>query len=235
MEARGSSSHSAPVPVVIYRRVPVGVGSSSSRPHSLGGMVRSGITGTYQLPGDASSRTGPSVISPSAGRAECHPDERQYVSCRLSPASGWHGLPQIVSDDFSHHPLGRTLLDPSGSMIHPRQEEQLNRLDQILLTEWFLLPRVFDGIYREFGRPHLTNKLPFYVSLVPEPLAWKQDVLHLLWNHLKAYTFPQFALLCQVISRVMESEGLKLLLVAPLWSQKERFADLLVAEPLELP
>ena len=46
---------------------------------------------------------------------------------------------------------------------------------------------------------------------------------------------PPFALLCQVILRVMELEGLKLLLVAPLWPQKEWFADLLVAELLELP
>ena len=123
--------------------------------------------------------------------------------------------------------------------------DQLGRPDQILPTEWSLLPRVFDGNCRVFGRPHLgmfatqaNNKLPLYVSLVPDPLAWKQDALHLPWNHLMAYAFPPFALLHQVISQVMESEGLRSLVVAPLWPQKEWFADLLdflIAEPLELP
>ena len=75
MEAGGSYSHSAPIPVVIYRRVPVGLGSTSSRPHSLGGMVRRGITRPYQHPGDVGSRTGSGVVSHSAGRAECRPDE----------------------------------------------------------------------------------------------------------------------------------------------------------------
>ena len=126
--------------------------------------------------------------------------------------------------------------------------DQLSRPDQILPTEWSLLPRVFDRICQVFGRPHLNlfatkanNKLALYVSLVLDPLAWEQGTLHLRWNHLDAYTFPLFALLRQVITQVLESEvleGLWLLLVAPLWPQKEWFVDLLdllVTEPLELP
>ena len=95
--------------------------------------------------------------------------------------------------------------------------------DQILPTELSLLLHVFDGIGQEFGLPHLdlfasraNNKPLLYVSPVPDPLAWKQDALHLPWNHLDMYAFPLFALLRQVISQVMESEGLRLLLVAPL-------------------
>ena len=126
--------------------------------------------------------------------------------------------------------------------------DQLSRPDQILPTEWSLLPRGFDRICQVFGRPHLNlfatkanNKLALYVSPVLDPLAWEQGTLHLRWDHLDAYTFPHFALLRQIITRVLESEvleGLWLLLVAPLWPQKEWFVDLLdllVAEPLELP
>ena len=122
---------------------------------------------------------------------------------------------------------------------------QLSRPDQILPTEWSFLTRVFDRFCRVFGRPHLdlfatraSNKFPLYVSPVPDLLAWKQDALHLPSDPLKAYAFSLFALLCQVITRVMESEGLRLLLVAPLWALREWFEailDLLIAEPLELP
>ena len=48
--------------------------------------------------------------------------------------------------------------------------------------------------------------------------------------------FPCSLCSVKVISRVMESEGLRLLLMAPLWPQKECFADLLdllIAEPFE--
>ena len=102
--------------------------------------------------------------------------------------------------------------------------DQSSHPDQILPKEWSLLPRVFNGICWEFGRPHLdlfasraNNK---YVSLVPDPLAWKHDALHLPWDCLDAYAFHPFALLRQVITRFMESEGLQLLLVAPLWPRK---------------
>ena len=85
--------------------------------------------------------------------------------------------------------------------------DQLNCPDQILPTEWSLLPCVFDGICQVFGCPHLdlfttrvNTKLPLNVSPVPDPIAWKQDALHLPWNHLVAYTFPPFILLRQVIS-----------------------------------
>ena len=111
------------IPVVIYQCFPVEVGSSSSKPYGLGSMVRRGITGTHQHPGDEGNKTGPGIVSPPAGRTECRPDERQRVSCRLSPASGQHSIPQIVPDGLIHRPLGGTPLDPYGGMIHTRQKE----------------------------------------------------------------------------------------------------------------
>ena len=68
MEAGGSPSHSTPIPVVIYWRVPVWVGSSSSRPHRLGDVVRGRITGPHQHPGGVGCRTGPGVVSPPTSR-----------------------------------------------------------------------------------------------------------------------------------------------------------------------
>ena len=56
--------------------------------------------------------------------------------------------------------------------------DQLSRPDQVFPTEWSLLPRVFEGICRIFGRPHLdlfatrvNAKLALYVSPIPDPLA----------------------------------------------------------------
>ena len=105
---------------------------------------------------------------------------------------------------------------------------QLIRPDQVLPTEWALLPMVFEGICSIFGHPHLNffatrvnTKLPLYVSLVPDLLAWKQDAFRRPWDHLSAYAFQPFAILRQVFSRILASTCLSLVLVAPLWPQKE--------------
>ena len=84
MDKGRSSSHSTPVPVVIYRRVPVGLGCSSSGPHGIGSMVRQRSPGAHQHPGDAGRRTGPGIVSFPACRTECRPDERQCVSCSFT-------------------------------------------------------------------------------------------------------------------------------------------------------
>ena len=98
--------------------------------------------------------------------------------------------------------------------------DQVSHQDQDLPTEWSLLPLVFDTICEVFGRPHLdffimraNAKLPLYVSLVPEPMAWKQDTFHHPGD-VKPPP-PPFTLLCQVLSRVMLATRLSLVLVAP--------------------
>ena len=58
---------------------------------------------------------------------------------------------------------------------------QLGCLDQVLLTEWCLLPRVFDAICKEYRcslidlfATRASAKLSFYVSPVPILVAWKE-------------------------------------------------------------
>ena len=90
--------------------------------------------------------------------------------------------------------------------------------------------------------PHVelfaSTKLPLYVSFaIPDPIVWKQDAFQHPWANLSAYAFFPFALLRQVLSRVMLSTNLSLILVAPRCPQKEWSADLLdllVEEPLEV-
>ena len=75
MDVRCASTCSAPIPVVVYRRVLVGVGGTSSRSHDLGCLVRGGVPGAHQRPRDEGSGAGSGIISSPASRAECRPDE----------------------------------------------------------------------------------------------------------------------------------------------------------------
>ena len=58
------------------------------------------------------------------------------------------------------------------------------------------------------------------------------------WDGLQTYAFPPFGLLHRVLSKVRQSRGLELTLVAPFWPQHPWFPDLLellVAVPVFLP
>ena len=84
----------------------------------------------------------------------------------------------------------------------------------------------------------LNAKLPLYCSLVPDPQAVFEDAFRHPWDDLDLYAFPPFALVGRVIARVQQSSRVAMTLVAPLWPEKEWFADLLLLltqPPLVLP
>ena len=64
--------------------------------------------------------------------------------------------------------------------------DKLSRLGQTIQTEWSLLQEVFQAICSRWHRPQIdlfatrfNNKLPLFVSLVPDPLATAVDTLNL--------------------------------------------------------
>ena len=121
----------------------------------------------------------------------------------------------------------------------------LSRRGQVVGTEWSLHPQVARALLRAWGNPSidlfatcLNAKLPLYCSLVPDPQAVFEDAFRHPWNDLDLYAFPPFALVGRVIARVQQSSRVAMTLVAPLWPEKEWFADLLLLltqPPLALP
>ena len=121
----------------------------------------------------------------------------------------------------------------------------LSRRGQVVGTEWSLHPQVARALLRAWGNPSidlfatcLNAKLPLYCSLVPDPQAVFEDAFRHPWDNLDLYAFPPFALVGRVIARVQQSSRVAMTLVAPLWPEKEWFADLLLLltqPPLALP
>ena len=80
--------------------------------------------------------------------------------------------------------------------------DKLSRLGQTIQTEWSLLPEVFQAICNRWHRPQIdlfatrfNNKLPLFVSLVPDPWATAVDALSLTWEDLDTSAFPPTAIL----------------------------------------
>ena len=116
---------------------------------------------------------------------------------------------------------------------------------QVMGTEWSLHPQVARALLRAWGNPSidlfatcLNEKLPLYCLLVPDPQAVFEDAFRQPWDDLDLYAFPPFPLVGRVIALVQESSRVAMTLVAPLWPEKEWFADLLLLltqPPLALP
>ena len=101
--------------------------------------------------------------------------------------------------------------------------DKLSRLGQTIQTEWSLLPEVFQAICRRWHQPQIDlfatrfNKLPLFVSLVPDPLATAVDALSLPWEDLNAYAFPPAAVLGKVVEKLQDSPCKRIILIAPGW------------------
>ena len=102
--------------------------------------------------------------------------------------------------------------------------DQLSRLGQTNQREWSLHPEVFKVICSRWHQhqvylfaTRLYKKLPNFVSLVPNPLAWALDALSLSWEDLDPYAFPPVAIFCKVVEKLQDYPCSRIILIAPGW------------------
>ena len=97
--------------------------------------------------------------------------------------------------DLVHRKLSNSQ-SPTHSRLSNVVADKLSRLGQTIQTEWSLLQEVFQAICSRWHRPQIDlfatrfNKLPLFVSPVPDSLATAVDALNLPWEDLDAYAFP---------------------------------------------
>ena len=91
--------------------------------------------------------------------------------------------------------------------------DKLSRLGQTIQTEWSLHPEVFQAICPWWHQPQVdlfvtrfNNKLPQFVSPVPDPQAWAVDALSLSWENLDPYAFPPAAILSKVVKLPLQQD-----------------------------
>ena len=102
--------------------------------------------------------------------------------------------------------------------------DKLSRLGQTIQTEWSLHREVFQAICSQWHQPlvdlfatRFNNKLPQFVSPVPDPQAWAVDALSLSWEDLDPYAFPLAAILGQVVEKLQDYPCNRIILIAPGW------------------
>ena len=119
--------------------------------------------------------------------------------------------------------------------------DKLSRLGQTIQTEWSLHPEVFQAICSRWHQPQVdlfatrfNNKVPQFVSPVPDPQAWAVDALNLSWENLDPYAFPPAAILGKVVEKLQGYPCKRIILIAPGWPNMPWFGDL-VAMSSQIP
>ena len=242
---RDTCSGSTPV----FGRVFVGLGCSPPRSKRVRGVVRPGEVVAHQSSRNEGPVPGSSGFSRRCSRSPCDRDVRQLHGCGVRQQTGGHGVEASVFVDQPPSEMDGVFRRPSRSEVSSRRVQRPGRCTQpsraSLGTEWSLHPQVARALLRTWGNPSidlfatcLNAKLPLYCSLVPDPQAVFEDAFRHPWDDLDLYAFPPLALVGRVIARVQQSSRVAMTLVAPLWPEKEWFADLLLLlaqPPLVLP
>ena len=240
---RDTCAGSAPV----FGRVFVGVGCSPPRSKRVRGVVRPGEVVAHQSSRNEGPLYGSSGFSRSCSRSPCDRDVRQLHGCGVRQQTGGHGVQVPMFVDQPPSEMDGEFRRPSRCEVSSRRVQRPGRCSrgQVVGTESSLHPQVARALLRAWGNPSidlfatcLNAKLPLYCSLVPDPQAVFEDAFRHPWDDLDLYAFPPFPLVGRVIARVQESSRVAMTLVAPLWPEKEWFANLLLLltqPPLVLP
>ena len=224
----------------VFGRVLFGMGRSPSRSTRVRGVVRPGEVVAHQ-----SSRNEGSFLRPSGIPRRCHRSSRDSDVCdnstvvvHVNKEGGTvsRALCLLASrllrwtESFDIHLDVRYLPGQANVLA-----DVLSRCGQVVGTEWSLHPQVARSLLRVWGNLSidlfatcLNAKLPLYCSLVPDPQAVFEDAFRHPWDDLDLYASPPFPLVGRVIARVRESSRVAMTLVAPLWPEKEWFADLVL-------
>ena len=242
---RDTCSGSAPV----FGRVFVGVGCSPPRSKRVRGVVRPGEVVAHQSSRNEGPLSGSSGFSRRCSRSPCDRDVRQLHGCGVRQQTGGHGVQVPVFVDQPPSEMDREFRLPFRCEVSTRRVQRPGRCSQpsrASCRDRVVSPpsggeSASSCVGQSVNRPvwDLPQREAAPVcSLVPDPQAVFEDAFRHPWDDLDLYAFPPFPLVGRVIARVQESSRVAMTLVAPLWPEKEWFADLLLLltqPPLALP
>ena len=166
-------------------------------------------------------------------------DLRQHSDCSLHQERGRHTILHTHADDVAPAEVVRkeiTLIPVHLPGVHNIQADSLSRVSQTLNTEWTMTMERLRPVFAEWGEPQVdlfatfgNRRLIKFSSPYPDLRAEFTDAMSVPWDHGKGllYAFPPFKMVPQVLQKIAQSPGVRLILIAPLQETASRFPELL--------
>ena len=231
-----------------YRRIKRRVGCSFKRVHCKGVLVSAGKQAAHKLSGTKSSPLGLKRVPKSMHKQNCPSGHRQYNSSGLHKQGRGNEVGPTVCSTVENLDLVFPASSDPKSPTYPWPTKCNSR--QTIQAKSDHPNRMvppsghFSGLVQKMAptsdlfATRFNNKLPLFVSPVPDTLAVAVDALTLPWEDLDAYAFPPTALLGKVVEKLQDSPCKRLILIAPGWPNMPWFWDLVIMSsqvPLSLP
>ena len=111
--------------------------------------------------------------------------------------------------------------------------DALSRPHQLPHSEWSLNMTVYRSLCRlwpvqiDLFATSANHRCSIYFSPFRDPLSASTDAFLQSWDGLQAYAFPLVTIIPRVLAKLRASRGTELTLVAPHWTQRPWFSDLL--------
>ena len=220
----------------LYRRIKRRVGHSLKQAHGKGKLVTPRKQTAHKLPRVKGSSSGVQRISRSLYKQGSSHSYRQHYCGSLHKQRRGNEVGPLCAL------LWRILTWCTRNQVTLKARhisghlnviaDKLSRLGQTIQTEWSLNPEIFQAICSRWHRPQVdlfatrfNNKLPQFVSPVPDPQAWAVDAISLSWEGLDPYAFPPAAILGKVVEKLQDYPCNRIILIAPGWPNVPWFWD----------
>ena len=109
--------------------------------------------------------------------------------------------------------------------VHNIQADSLSRVGQTLTTEWTMAMERLRPVFAKWGEPQVdlfatiaNRRLIKFVSAYPDPRAEWTDAMSMPWDNGMGllYAFPPFKMVPQVLQKIAQSPGVRVILIAQL-------------------
>ena len=218
----------------LYRRIKRRVGRSLKRVHCQRNLVTTGKQTAYKLLGTKSSLSGSKRVPKAMHGQNGSGSNRQHHSSGLHQQGGRHEVGPTLCPTLENLDLVHRETSDSEGRTHSRPLKCSGRRAVQTGTNH---PNGMGPPSRSFPSPvrqpqidlfatRFNNKLPLFVSPVPDPMATAVDALSLSWEDLEAYAFPPTAILGKVVEKLQDSPYRRLIIITLGWPNMTWFWDL---------
>ena len=120
--------------------------------------------------------------------------------------------------------------------VHNIQADSLSRVGQTLTTEWTMAMERLRPVFAKWGEPQVdlfatfvNRRLIKFASPYPDPRAEWTDAMSMPWDNGRGllYAFPPFKMVPQVLQKIAQSPGVRVILIAQLQLAASWFPELM--------
>ena len=167
-------------------------------------------------------------------------DVRQRSDCGLHQERGRHEIDTLMQMTI---PLLKwwdrkaiTLVPVHLPGVHNIQADSLSRVGQTLTTEWTMAMERLQPVFAKWGEPQVdlfatfaNRRLIKFVLPYPDSRAEWTDAMSMPWDNGRGllYVFPPFKMIPQVLQKIAQSPGVRVILIAQLQPAASWFPELM--------